>query len=145
MLISQNLSGKRNYKTSILPTMAGGYYLEYRLSMTSPDQTLKRKNVQTNIIKMWDQVWKDIFIFHTNMRKKNFFSNFFSVENAILFFHTFKTSVGTLSVIICDHITHFKSFLGQACEAVILFQSNLSSVIEVSRNAFITTVIQNHY
>ena len=30
--------------------------------------------------------------------KKIIFSNFFSLENAILFFHTFKTSVGTLII-----------------------------------------------
>ena len=65
MIILQNQSGKSNYKTNNLQTMVGCYYSEYRLAMTRPDQTLKGKDVQTIVIKMRDQVWKDIFIFYT--------------------------------------------------------------------------------
>ena len=41
-----------------------------------------------------------IFSFSKPTSKNKFFSNFFSLENVILFFHTFKTSVGTLHLVL---------------------------------------------
>ena len=52
---------------------------------------------------MRDQVWKDIFIFHTNMWKKNFFFKLFQPGKHItLFFYTFKTSVETQNTVVTD-------------------------------------------
>ena len=48
---------------------------------------------------MHDQVFKNIFVFHTNMSKKIFFQTFPGWKTKF-FSHTFKTGVGTLSIVV---------------------------------------------